>query len=478
MPPVPESVDHSKIDFHRYYFYATILNVPPILFMYPLRTVRLLQQSKASPVSNSVYKVLRDVYRKNGFQALYAGSTIYTTGVTTTKILQFATYDYAAQKIKENRYFGYPILKDSKVLSGVLGTFSAVVTTFFIVPFDMISQQITIAKAGTLPNASDVPLYVTGSTEPLEKPKPMTIAESLRSQFRQEGFRFLFRGYFATLLSTGPFFAAYFPAYEISRFWIKDKIDYIRDIQAARTPNPHPFPPLRSHQFIVSSLAGSMASVAGVLASSPCDMVKTRIQTEQRLQPTNASGIKLPLSTLKWVDVFKEIWKKEGPMAFFSGTRARAIRAIPGGALNFLIFDFVRSQSLKEVVPKTTGLHENRQGKSGILFALNKQFHPIRTAEEEAAEDWSNSVLLSVEDDVLDDDEMVVVQPVQVKQPPVVTATGPLQDAPAKEGPQPMATPKHSSTGDLHGHDRKEQKEEEEKEGPEQLPSIVMQQEN
>lgn len=144
MPPVPESVDHSKIDFRRYYFYATLYNVPPILLMYPFRTVRLLQQSKSqSPVSASIFKVMREVQRKNGVQALYAGSIIFTTGLTTTKILQFATYDYTAQKIKEHRYFGYPVLRNSNVLSGILGTFSAIVTTFFIVPFNMVSGAST-----------------------------------------------------------------------------------------------------------------------------------------------------------------------------------------------------------------------------------------------------------------------------------------------------------------------------------------------
>ncbi|KAG0245318.1 mitochondrial carrier domain-containing protein [Mortierella sp. GBAus27b] len=376
MPPVPETLDHSRIDFRRYYFYATVFNVPPILFMYPLRTVRLLQQSKASgTTSDSVYKVGRDVYRKHGVQALFAGSGIYTAGVTFTKILQFATYDYAAQRIKEQKYFGYPALKDSRVLSGILGTFSATVTTFFIVPFNMISQRITIVKAGTLPNASDVPLYVVGSTEPLEKPRPMTLPESLRSQFKQEGFRFLFRGYFATLLSTGPFFAAYFPAYDISTRWLIDWIGYIRDVQAARGGDPNPFPSLQSHQFLVSSIGGSMASVAAVLASAPCDMIKSRIQTEQRLQPTNASGIKLPLPTLKWKDVFTDILKNEGPMALFSGARARAIRAIPGGALNFLIFDYVRSKSLKEDVAPVPPMMqpERRRIMLETLFAHDKQ---------------------------------------------------------------------------------------------------------
>jgi hypothetical protein len=141
MPPVPESLDHSKIDFRRYYFYATVFNVPPILFTYPLRTVRLLQSKTSGPTSDPIHKITRDVYRKHGIRAFFAGSAIYTTGVTVTKILQFATYDYTAQKIKGQNYFGHPVLMDSRVLSGVLGTFSAIITTFFIVPFNMVSRN-------------------------------------------------------------------------------------------------------------------------------------------------------------------------------------------------------------------------------------------------------------------------------------------------------------------------------------------------
>lgn len=147
MPPVPEAIDHSIIDFQRYYLYATLLNVPTILFTYPLRTVRLLQQSKSSaPVSSSVVRVMREVLRKNGFTALYAGSTIYTTGLTTTKILQFATYDYTEQVIKQHKYFVYDFLRNQQLLSALLGSFSAVVTVFFIVPFNMVSRKLSFEK--------------------------------------------------------------------------------------------------------------------------------------------------------------------------------------------------------------------------------------------------------------------------------------------------------------------------------------------
>lgn len=173
----------------------------------------------------------------------------------------------------------------------------------------------------------------------------MPISESLKLQFKQEGFRFLFRGYCATLMSTVPFFAAYFPAYEYSKVWVKDGINYVRTMDFNQDKET-PFPPPELHQLIISSIAGCCASLAGVMISSPSDMVKTRIQTEQRLQPTNGTGVKLPVPSLKWMDVFMEIWKKEGFMKFFSGTKARAILAVPGGALNFVIFDFVRSVSI------------------------------------------------------------------------------------------------------------------------------------
>ncbi|KAG0250675.1 hypothetical protein BG011_008184 [Mortierella polycephala] len=444
MPRVPDSLDHSKIDFHRYYLYATLLNVPPILLTYPFRTVRLLQQSKTlSPVSTSVSRVAHDVCRTKGFKSLFAGSAIFTTGLTATKILQFATYDYAAQKIREKRYFGSSTLRNPNILSGILGTFSAIVTTFFIVPFNMVSQQLTIAKAGSLPNASDIPLYVTDSTEPLERPRPMTISESLRAQFKQEGFRFLFRGYCATLLSTGPFFAAYFPAYEVSRYWVKDGIDYIRAMQAARWAKSDPLPPRKYHQFLISTVAGSIASLAGVLASSPCDIIKTRIQTEQRLQPTNASGIKLPLPSLKWMDVFREILKKEGSMAFFSGARARVLLAIPGGAFNFIVFDFVRSKSLIKDIPKPMQAEQREMLET--LYMLDRQFKSISDVEQ-----LPPSVLLqtslSPDEDVAEDHMFaphMMAESVETK---------------------PSVTPQRARDNW--------------DEGPEQLPPILLQQEN
>ncbi|KAF9428258.1 mitochondrial aspartate-glutamate transporter agc1 [Podila epigama] len=379
MPPQP--VDPSKIDFRRYYFWGTVLNVPPILLMYPMRTVRLLQQRKSAiPVSSSIFKVMKDVQQKNGFRSLFAGATVFSAGLTATKILQFATFDYTVQVVKENDYFGMEMLRNPNIRSGILGTFSAVITTFFVVPFDMVSQQITLAKAGApgtfvacttstasavpvpvasagsaasataaaTASASKIPIYVAGSFEPLQPVAPMPIKESLKLQFKQEGFRFLFRGTCATLMSTIPFFAAYFPAYELSRVWVIDGINYVRARQVEQTGTQTPFPPPELHQLIISSVAGCMASLAGVIISSPSDMVKTRIQTEQRLQPTNGSGVKLPMPSLKWMDVFMEILRKEGFAKFFAGTKARAILAVPGGALNFVIFDFVRSISKKE----------------------------------------------------------------------------------------------------------------------------------
>ncbi|KAF9115509.1 hypothetical protein BGX27_007524 [Mortierella sp. AM989] len=369
MPPT--SHDSAKIDFGKYYLYGTVLNIPPILAMYPMRTVRLLQQSKSPiPVSSSIFTVIRDVRQMNGFRALYAGATVFSIGLTTTKILQFASYDYLAQKFKENNHYGVEVLKNPSVLGGVLGTSSAVITTFFVVPFDMVSQQITLAKAGlqgrlaptSVTNSatsvappivpspvagtaatSNIPIHVSGSRVPLQLVQPMPISESLKLQIKQEGVRFLFRGYVATLMSAVPFFAAYFPAYEFSKVWVKDGIEFVRSMQPE---SKNPFPPQETHQLVISSIAGSIASLAGVFVSSPSDMVKTRIQTEQRLQPTNGTSVKLSTPTLKWLDVFMEIWKKEGFTKFFAGTKARALLAVPGGALNFVIFDFVRSVSI------------------------------------------------------------------------------------------------------------------------------------
>ncbi|KAF9978932.1 hypothetical protein BGZ73_008437 [Actinomortierella ambigua] len=336
-----EPLDASKIDFRKYCFWGAVLNAATIAPFYPLRTVRLLQQSKqAVPVSNSISTVVRDVARTRGVKALFGGATLFTFGLTATKIINFGTYDLLRGWIaRDNHKWNIAALHNQNFVSSVVGSLSACLTCVWMVPFDVVSQQITIAKAGNL----------TGMTV-----HKMTISQALKAQFQQEGVRFLFRGYVATLFSTMPYFAAYFPAYEVSKWWVLDAIESMRAAQRTED-NPDPFPPARSHQFIVSTVAGSIASLTGVFSSAPMDIVRVRIQTEQRLQApssTSVSGVPAPRPPpLKWMAVFKDIVRNEGWLALFRGFSARAMLSVPGGALNFIIFDFVRSISLREDAP-------------------------------------------------------------------------------------------------------------------------------
>ncbi|KAG0265112.1 hypothetical protein DFQ27_000830 [Actinomortierella ambigua] len=338
-----ETLDATKIDFRKYCFWGAVLNAATIAPFYPLRTVRLLQQSKqAVPVSNSISTVVRDVARTRGVKALFGGATVFTFGLTATKIINFGTYDLLRGWIaRDNHKWNIAVLHNQNFVSSIVGSLSACLTC--------VSQQITIAKAGNM----------AGMTA-----HKMTISQALKAQFQQEGVRFLFRGYVATLFSTMPYFAAYFPAYEVSKWWVRDGIEAMRagrDLE--KTPDP--FPPARSHQFIVSSVAGCIASMVGVFASAPMDIVRVRIQTEQRLQaPSSSSGSAVPAlrpPPLKWMAVFKDIVRNEGWLALFRGFSARAMLSVPGGALNFIIFDFVRSISMREDVPAAPA-----KGNSGI----------------------------------------------------------------------------------------------------------------
>ncbi|KAG0241137.1 hypothetical protein BGW41_006243 [Actinomortierella wolfii] len=332
-----ESLDATKIDFRKYCFWGAVLNAATIAPFYPLRTVRLLQQSKQDiPVSNSISTVVRDVARTRGVKALFGGATIFTFGLTATKIINFGTYDLLKGWIaRDHHKWNIAVLHNPTFVSSMVGSLSACLTCVWM----YVSQQITIAKAGNLEGM---------------KAHRMTISQALRAQFQQEGVRFLFRGYVATLFSTMPYFAAYFPAYEISKWWVRDGIAQVRSLQDSADP----FPPARSHQFIVSTIAGGIASLAGVFASAPMDIVRVRIQTEQRLQlPSSSSSATTPAPrppSLKWMTVFKDIVRNEGWLALFRGFNARAMLSVPGGALNFIIFDFVRSISMREDTPVAT----------------------------------------------------------------------------------------------------------------------------
>lgn len=134
----------------------------------------------------------------------------------------------------------------------------------------------------------------------------------LLQMIRQDGFRNLYKGYWVTLWTFGPFSAIYFLVYEKMK-------DLIANI-ANTSPDALSF-----RQYLVAA-----ATASGIAASvtTPFDVVKTRFQVQRRT--ANVPEDQLYKSVM---DGFRKIIRNEGLAALWKGLTARIAYNAPNSAV-------------------------------------------------------------------------------------------------------------------------------------------------
>jgi solute carrier family 25 citrate transporter 1 len=78
---------------------------------------------------------------------------------------------------------------------------------------------------------------------------------------------------------------------------------------------------------LVVGLFGAIAGTVSVFGNTPIDVVKTRMQGLEAAKYKNT------------FDCFLQIWRNEGPTAFYKGTIPRLSRVSLDVAITFMIYD-------------------------------------------------------------------------------------------------------------------------------------------
>lgn len=112
----------------------------------------------------------------------------------------------------------------------------------------------------------------------------------------------LYKGASACLLRDVPFSAIYFPAYAHLK----------RDVFGES--------PQKRLGVLQLLTAGAIAGMPAAYLTTPCDVIKTRLQVEARKGDQVYNGL---------VDCAKKVYKEEGFKAFFKGGLARILRSSP-----------------------------------------------------------------------------------------------------------------------------------------------------
>lgn len=156
-------------------------------------------------------------------------------------------------------------------------------------------------------------------TDPLDIPKYRNAAHALFLILREEGPRTLYRGVALTALRQATNQAANFTAYtELKRLLQKWQPQY-----------PDGGLPAWQTAFI-----GLVSGAMGPFTNAPIDVIKTRIQRATALQGETAW-------TRFWT-VTQQMFKEEGPRAFYKGITPRVARVAPGQAVVFAVYERVK----------------------------------------------------------------------------------------------------------------------------------------
>lgn len=156
-------------------------------------------------------------------------------------------------------------------------------------------------------------------SDPLDVPKYRSAPHALLTVLREEGFGALYRGVSLTALRQGTNQAVNFTAYtEFKEMLQKWQPEY----QGKNLP---------SYQ---TTLIGLISGAMGPFSNAPIDTIKTR------LQKTPAEPGQTALSRI--MNISRDMFKQEGPKAFYKGITPRVMRVAPGQAVTFTVYEFLK----------------------------------------------------------------------------------------------------------------------------------------
>ncbi|KAJ8017323.1 hypothetical protein DPEC_G00016680 [Dallia pectoralis] len=276
------------------------------VFPIDLAKTRLQNQRSGQQIYRNMMDCLVKTVRSEGYFGMYRGAAVNLTLVTPEKAIKLAANDFLRHRLCND---GGKLTVLKEMLAGCgAGMCQVVITT----PMEMLKIQ--LQDAGRLAQQrvrpSLVPCLQIGNTlavpsrsysaPSLIRPSAMLITRELLAT---QGVTGLYRGLGATLMRDIPFSVVYFPLFA--------HLNQLGQRSLGDTTVP----------FYWSFMAGCAAGSTAAVAVSPCDVIKTRLQSLSKgANEETYNGV---------VDCISKILRKEGYGTFLKGAGCRALVIAP-----------------------------------------------------------------------------------------------------------------------------------------------------
>lgn len=335
--------------------------------------------------SSSLPNVWRQVYQREGVRGFYRGLGIAATGSAPGVALYITSYQACKDRLtslfapttsndvddntkrnderseeKEKEKKGqvgdttlptkqrYPVVLRDGVIHLASGVFAEAVSCVFWVPIDVIKERCQ-------------------SQGPDVRGRYRSSYDAFKCVAQREGFRGIYKGYYITVGSFGPFSAVYFAAYEL----LSASPSFLRATTLSRDPEQKrkngtskASNNTAATNFYRGLFCGLMANVVACVATNPLEMIKTRIQVQsallvehttqqQHTQNSNTNTVNKHNNNIKpstqfgykyggMVDGLCQVAKEEGVRGLWRGLGARIAYSAPNAALTFGLYSLLK----------------------------------------------------------------------------------------------------------------------------------------
>ncbi|KAB8349766.1 hypothetical protein FH972_023780 [Carpinus fangiana] len=260
-----------------------------------------------------------EIVKRESPLGLYKGLGAVLTGIIPKMAIRFTSYEWYKQ-----------LLSDAEGNVTGSGTF-----------FAGLAAGVTEAVAVVTPmEVVKIRLQAQhhSMSDPLDVPKYRNAAHAAYTVVKEEGFGALYRGVSLTALRQGTNQAVNFTAYSYLKTTLQN---YQSDKLGAEGAASN----LPGWQ---TSIIGLISGAMGPLSNAPIDTIKTRLQKT----PAEPGQTAIQRITAIGADMFKQ----EGPKAFYKGITPRIMRVAPGQAVTFTVYEY-----LKGVIEKGREMKEANQ---------------------------------------------------------------------------------------------------------------------
>ncbi|KAH7127000.1 calcium-binding mitochondrial carrier protein-like protein Aralar1 [Dendryphion nanum] len=277
---------HDVLESIHHFALGSLAGAFGAFMVYPIDLVKTrMQNQRSSAVGQLLYKNSLDcakkVIKNEGFKGLYSGVLPQLVGVAPEKAIKLTVNDLVRGKFTE-KATGRIWWPWELVAGGSAGA-CQVLLQIFTNPLEIVKIRLQVQGE------------VAKNVEGTPKRSAMWIIRNL-------GLVGLYKGASACLLRDVPFSAIYFPAYSHL------KRDFFGES------------PQKQLGVLQMLTAGAIAGMPAAYFTTPCDVIKTRLQVEARKGDATYNGLR---------DCARKVYQEEGFKAFFKGGPARIMRSSP-----------------------------------------------------------------------------------------------------------------------------------------------------